>query len=145
MGFRAISVGSRIYRWSFRTGAKHSTLVLYGSVSSGQPLSVVLLDWRDPWFCITGFTVDPNNDVILNTCARNEPAIMTPKFVRSSILHSLANGWLPLKPKPRLFCVYREGNFSELSPTLGTLTRDLADPGNTGQTDASVLRARRIV
>jgi hypothetical protein len=112
---RSIRIGDGIFRWRFRPGAKESALVLHGSISSGQPLSVILGGWRDPWLNISGFRFDEGGDMLLETRAPNEPAIVTPKFVRLAILHALASGWRPLERGPRVYCLYSGGKFSALS------------------------------
>jgi hypothetical protein len=102
---RSIRIGDRVFRWRFRPGAKESVLVLHGAVSFGQPLSVILDGWRDPWLDLSGFHFDEGGGLQLATRTRNEPAIVTPKFVRAAILHALTSGWTPLARGPRFYCL----------------------------------------
>jgi hypothetical protein len=125
---RSLVVEGRTFRWRFRARVEDSRLTLYGEVSSGQPLRVILPEWRDPWLHICGFHIDAENRLHLATAARNEPAIITPSFARLAVLHGLANGWTPHERGPRLFCFYREGRFSELSQGCETLTAHVAAP-----------------
>ena len=134
---RTIAIGDHIFRWRFRSGAKESALILHGSVSSGQPLSVILVGWRDPWLNLSGFRFDESGDILLETGTRNEPTIVTPKFVRSAILHALAKGWKPLERGPRLFCLHSSGQFSELSAQRETLAGHRQDHGGEGRFEDS--------
>jgi hypothetical protein len=140
---RSIRIGGRVFRWRFRPGAKESALVLHGAVSSGQPLSVILDRWRDPWLNISGFRFDESGGMLLETAVRNEPAILTPKFVRLAILHGLANGWTPSARGSRLFCIYSGGTFSELSARRETLVVRRANCGGANK-PIVFMRAQRI-
>jgi hypothetical protein len=126
-GFRVISLGGSTFRWRFSPGAAHSRLTLQGNKSSGRPLDVILVGWRDPWLAICGFR-EAEGQLVLYTAARNEPEVITPRFVREAIMHGLANGWLPDERGPRLHCAYREGMFSPLSQDRQTLTAGSAEP-----------------
>jgi hypothetical protein len=121
-GFKIIRVEEEMFRWRFYPGPTDSSLKLLGAISSGQPLEITLVGWRNPWFAISGFEIiEEGRELVLRTDAHNEPEIITPKFVREAILHALAHGWTPDKRGPRLFCRYSKGSFSAVSPRLGAL------------------------
>lgn len=104
------------FRWRFRAGFAESVLTLCGEMSSGQPLHVILREWRDPWLNIAGFVIDDSGVLIFSTNTWNQPAIITPRFAREAILHGLASGWRPHERGGKLFCIYESEKWSELSP-----------------------------
>jgi hypothetical protein len=128
-GFKIIYVEEETFRWRFYSGPTDSSLKLLGTISSGQPLEITLVGWRNPWFAISGFEViEDGQKLVLHTDAHNEPEIVTPKFVREAILHGLAHGWTPNKPGQRLYGRYRDHAFSALSPRLGALLAGALEP-----------------
>jgi hypothetical protein len=124
-GFKTIHVEGDTFRWRFDSGPDDSSLKLSGAVSSGQPLEITLVGWRNPWFAISGFDItEAGRKLVLRTDAHNEPEIVTPKFVRTAILHALAHGWMPNKPGQHLYGRYSDHAFSALSTRLGELPSD---------------------
>ena len=113
---RRIRVDGDAFRWCFRTGFEESILTVYGEMSSGQPLHIILRGWRDPWLNFAGFVTDDSGALIFSTNISNQPSIITPRFVREAILHGLASGWRPYKRGAKLLCIYESGKWSELSP-----------------------------
>jgi hypothetical protein len=85
-------------------------------MSSGQPLHVILPEWRDPWLNIASFVINDSGALRITTNGWNQPAIITPRFAREAILHGLASGWRPHERGAKLFCIYGGGTWSELSP-----------------------------
>jgi hypothetical protein len=128
-GFKIIHVEEEMFRWRFYPGPTDSSLKLLGAISSGQPLEITLVGWRNPWFAISGFEViEDGQKLVLHTDAHNEPEIVTPKFVREAVLHGLDNGWTPNKPGQRLYCRYSNRVFSAVSSQLGTLLSGTSEP-----------------
>jgi hypothetical protein len=120
--FRTIDVEGQKFRWHFRPSFDNSYLTLQSTVSSGEQLIIILLGWKDPWLAINDFHITDGGNVLdLYTAAQNEPEIITNKFVRTVILHGLANDWKPNDRHPPLYCVYSQGIFSSLTPQLETL------------------------
>jgi hypothetical protein len=113
---RRILVNGHAFRWRFQPGFEESVLTVCGEASSGRPLHIILRGWRDPWLNITGFVTDDSGALVFSTKTSNEPAIVTPRFVREAILHGLALGWCPYERGAKLFCIYEGGKWSELSP-----------------------------
>jgi hypothetical protein len=121
-GFRKIDVEGQEFRWHFRPSFDNSYLTLQSTVSSGEKLIVILLGWKDPWLAINGYHLTDGGNVLhLHIAAQNEPEIVTSKFVRTAILHGLANGWKPNDRHPLLYCVYSQGLFSSLTQQRETL------------------------
>lgn len=104
------------FSWRLEPGRLHSKLVVRGGDSAGQALVVTLTEWRDPWLNVSG--VEATEDSIqLYTSARNEPAVISSRFVREVILAGLMYGWQPTQRGQPLALEHRQGAFSLSGPT----------------------------
>lgn len=109
---RALTVAGVRYHWRFRPGVDSSTLLVQRAVRPGQRLLVTLPEWRDPWLNLSGFHQTAAGELVLHSDAQNEPALVTPGFVRAAIDFALARGWTPDRPGPIAPVVYRQKAFS---------------------------------
>lgn len=109
---RTLTVAGARYHWRFRPGAHGSTLLVQRAVRPGQRLQVELPEWHDPWLNLSGFHQTEAGELVLHSDAQNEPALITPGFVRAAVDFALARGWAPDRPGPIVQVVYRQKAFS---------------------------------
>src|SRR6185369_13497303 len=112
-GARDLRIDADVFRWRFEPGAENSDLIVRHLGHGHATLTVTLQGWRDPWLCISGFTVTPTTPetLVLHTSARNEPAAVTPGFVARAIRRALALGWDPAKGSACARLTYRDRDF----------------------------------
>ena len=116
--FKSIQVNTEKYRWCFR----HGSITLQSMDSSARQLEIVLVGWRDPWLCITGFQISEDGQTLqLQTDAVNEPQVVTAKFARQAISHGLEHGWNPDERGQRVYCAYKDLTFGQLESTRAAL------------------------
>jgi len=111
---RTLTVADARYHWRFRSGADGSVLLVQRVVRPGQRLQIMLPEWRDPWLNLSGFHLTEAGKLVLHSDARNEPALVSPGFVRAAIDCALVHGWTPDRPGPIARVVYRQKAFSWL-------------------------------
>ena len=108
-GFRTISVDGRGWRWRLEAG-QSGRLTVYGADSASARL-VVELPGFDPWLSISEVRVI-GRTLELSTSAKNEPALVTPAFVRAAILAGLAQGFRPELRGREFLLRFQDGAFS---------------------------------
>lgn len=91
-GLRSIVVNGEIFFWKF------NKKVFVTSNNPDNSLLIIDFGWYDVWDYANSADQRPPDF---------EPKIATPKFVSSSVLYALNNGW----QKGTLEIKYREGNY----------------------------------
>jgi hypothetical protein len=109
-GFRTISVDGTTFRWRLQAGLS-GRLTIYGADSDSARLVVELPGLRDPWLFINEVRVI-GKTLELSSSVQNEPALVTPSFVRAAILAGLAQGFRPELRVREFVLRFQDGAFS---------------------------------
>ncbi len=104
-GWSTIEVDGVIYSWCFNWRG-NSVLQIEAENVPGARRLVVDWGWKD-W----------SEPLLPGETEGNEPAIVTPKFVREAIQNAIRLGWQPEEKGLRFFIEYKDSSFKIVSLT----------------------------